>query len=456
MAKRLGAIRYNRQPPSTVQPAWGAGITRGLLYASAIPYELARSRASGAIKPTVPTASAPTFGAMLGLGKTLVFDTASTQGEDYAGATTPNPPFTIMVEFRQNSQPSVANIITAGGDGAGRGWSLWTRSGTNDLVFTFGFINDYPLGLTVATGVTYTAVITVSGNGGTVTGYLIRKDTNSIQYGSGVLLDTMATPASKPITLGVSHNGTAYGFGFDGHIGAWALWDRCLSVAEAVSLLANPYQLWSIPGRMQANAAAAAALEASAAAVATATADLTTAITMAASPQAVATAIADLTTAITMRAASPSAIATATADLTTTIALAASAAAAAGTSADLTTAIALAASPSAVATGTADLTTAIALVAAAQAVASGTADLTTAIALVAAATGQSLAQAALTTQIALAASPQAVATALADLTTQIALMANAQAVASASADLELAGASGQFCQPVHFRHQGTR
>lgn len=249
MAKlRKAFVPYIVQPPSFVQPDWGLGINAGLKFASSIPYEACHSSTFAVGKPTLVSGHAAyAYGVTAELGKVARFTNGTLQGIEVTGFNTPNPPLSVMIGFRWNTLATNAAIISFAGSGsAGGGWVLWKNT-SNQLVFTFGGVADYIFtGTTFTNGVDYVLVFTVTGNGGTATPYVIRKDTNAISTDTPQTVGTMTT-ASDPLTLACDTDNTAYYDAAGIDIGSYAIWNRALKPSEAYSLLGNPYQIWTIP-----------------------------------------------------------------------------------------------------------------------------------------------------------------------------------------------------------------
>jgi hypothetical protein len=248
MAKlRKAFVPYIVQPPSFVKPNWDLGLTEGLKYAASIPYEFGHSSNVVGTKATIVSGgSAPTYSVSGKLGKTVTFPDSTVRSLEFVDFITPTPPLTFLVNVRFNNVGSWEYIASCGGSGSsGGGWGL-SKNASNQLVFTFGGVADYTFTtLTFTTGVDYTILFTVTGNGGTCTPYVINRHTNVISTETGQTVGTMLT-AAKPLTLGGLFD-TVYSASIGIVVGTFALWNRALSVTEVYPLLANPYQIWTMP-----------------------------------------------------------------------------------------------------------------------------------------------------------------------------------------------------------------
>jgi hypothetical protein len=242
---RKAFIPYNQQPPSFIQPAWGEGMCRGLLYAASIPYEVCHVRTKQSIFNSHPT-GLPTYGMMRGLGKTQITPSGGAFGSSYPGLLSPTPPFTIMVGFMASTTPAnFAAPIGMGGNSSG-GSDLHFLTGGTTIGLEFNGVATYTLtGLaSIATGTVYYLIASVTGNGGTVTAYMIDENHN-ISLTSAIAVGTMGT-ATGDLTIGCLGS-SSYSDAFPGHVGMFAIWDRAVTSTEAYNLLANPYQLWTFP-----------------------------------------------------------------------------------------------------------------------------------------------------------------------------------------------------------------
>jgi hypothetical protein len=238
---RRSPIPYNRQPPSAVAPVT-SGLGRGLVVASSITYDGARTSSGGVLVPTQPNV-APTFSAMPGLGKTTLFVATGSPLEYNLGVVP--PPFSAMVRFRITTNTTQGTLLAFGGAGdTGLGWGLSVNTTTAAL--HFDGVASYSYNLNIAADVDYTIVITVSGNLGTTTCYLHRADTNSLITSAPVAVGTMRD-TTKKLTIGCAQIDTGFADEFAGHIGSFGIWDRELNLREVHLLLGNPYQLWPIP-----------------------------------------------------------------------------------------------------------------------------------------------------------------------------------------------------------------
>lgn len=248
MAYRIlqGIGPYRQQPPSGIRTE-RSGVGYGLVYASAIPFQALESRLHGWLRPS-NAGAAPSFGATPFLGRSLVTISATTTPVQFTGATVVAPPFTTLVNFRFNTQATQGTLISFGGSSVGNGWAFAADS--NNFSLTFGNVAGYffTMPRALVAGVDYTVIVECTANGGTTTVWFRRKDseTEGIQNTDTLAVGTMQTP-TQPLTLGAAYNNTSFVDPFDGHIGAFAIWNRTLSQSEKNSLIDNPYQLWHVP-----------------------------------------------------------------------------------------------------------------------------------------------------------------------------------------------------------------
>lgn len=258
---------------------------------------------------------------------------------------------------------------------------------------------------------------------------------------SGTNINTAASGAATGLncfSLGGINRGTD-SFAVSGQNQALIVpWNRALSVDEAKSITANPWQIFKSQSRriFVASAGGAAALASNAAAQASASAAATTAIPITAAALSIASASGALSTAIPLSGVAAS-VASGSGALTAQVRLSADALAQAVSAAALSSGIILTAAAVAQAAAAGTLSSAIQLIANAAAQASAPASLTAGSSgLAANAQASASASAALTIQIQLSAAALAQATASASLTAASSgLSATASASASAQGDI---------------------
>jgi hypothetical protein len=243
-------IPYRQQPPGNAAINWGNGVTRDLIAAAAQPQYAAWLRGAGHVRAEFPTA--PAFGVSTKMGKYIDATGASTETVAFNGLPPHDAPFSVLVEFLTTATTAgQKSIVAYGGRNANTdGWTIWQAS--TNLGLTFGGVANYQVsGITLVADVEYTAMWRVTGNGGTLQVIVRRKDTGQITISTAVAVGTMVGTTSNPLTLAAAWNATSYDNAFPGRIGSFAVWSRCLTLAEAINLVVDPYQLWGFPRRAQ-------------------------------------------------------------------------------------------------------------------------------------------------------------------------------------------------------------
>jgi len=244
-------VPYSQQPPDWMEPA-NTGINRGLMFASPAPHAGAFNTQLGSwVAPKIAHGTnAPTYSKTPFIGKSLVVNSTSVTPMQYDGMTMFQLPMTVMVNFRQNSQPTQGTLLACGGSG-GPGWEFAADSA---FVFvmseTAGYYFTMPQAIDVS--VDYTAVLVATGDNGTATVYFKRQDraANAIYQTNTLAIGALTTniPA-RPLSVGAAFNdgSTSWVDPGDSHIGSFAVWNRALSASEANALLLNPFQVWKVP-----------------------------------------------------------------------------------------------------------------------------------------------------------------------------------------------------------------
>jgi len=219
-------VPWTRQPPYPVGIDWSNPLTRGL-----VAHVTNRSSNAGHV--------ALNSGASFSLNKTGVLVSPNSTG--YASVNSPlvSPPFSVAFTlfFVYSGLSTQALVGQGGATSSGKGWYVSSGAGFNDIRITFGGVADYIItGGILSSGTTYRVLVVVSG--GLAVCYL-----NGVNKGS-IAVGSMLTPASKPLTIGAYHTGSAYG-GFPvSSIGDVVLWSRALSANDAKMDAANPHQIF--------------------------------------------------------------------------------------------------------------------------------------------------------------------------------------------------------------------
>lgn len=220
-------------------------INKGLYFASSIPYEKLWTRNSGILKNS-PNATLPTYSAFRKLGKTQVTGSSTAAGSVYTGAISPVFPLSVLVGFIATATPvQFQSPLSCGGNDSG-GWAIEFATPVTGLNWSMTGVSDTLLsGLaSIAVGTIYFLLISVTANNGTVTGYMIDENDN-FSNTAAIAIGAMTAPTGN---MAVNCLGsTTLSDSLNGQVGMFAVWDRALTASEANKLLANPYQIWSIP-----------------------------------------------------------------------------------------------------------------------------------------------------------------------------------------------------------------
>jgi hypothetical protein len=240
---RKAYVPYNQQPPSGLPPLC-KGIGQNLVYASAIPYEAVWTRNAGWVIPTVVNGTAPTYSAKYGLGKTVVINHTSNTPLGVGQGGIVDPPLSIMICFRMATVGTYQMLLSHAGESTA-GWMLGNQGGTNLLDLWVNSSSNEFTDITLAADIPYCAVITWTASSGTLSAYIRNLDTGLITIAAPLTTGAYTT-TTQPLTIGAGW-ATTYQDAWDGDIGSFAVWDRVLQPAEAISLLGNPYQIWQMP-----------------------------------------------------------------------------------------------------------------------------------------------------------------------------------------------------------------
>ena len=216
-----------QQPQSAIQIDWSNALTRNLVQATTPNF-------NDPVKGLITTSGVVT---RVGSTRGLLYNFNGTDGLQYVNAEKITPPFTIAFDVIFSAvTANVYQTMVAQG-GSGPSWGFAVNIAANALRFTFGGVADYTVASTTFTAnILYRVCVTVSGNGGTATGYV-----NGINVGS-VAVGTMNTPASTGTLIGTNAGGGRAANGT--RIGNVALWNRALPAGEVKSFADNPWQIF--------------------------------------------------------------------------------------------------------------------------------------------------------------------------------------------------------------------
>lgn len=254
---------YNRQPPTGIWPTLTKGINNQLLYASPNPYHGVWSRRFGYVIPKLIQSSVygtPVSDVIFG----KAYKCTATNPLNYALCTAPSASgvgYSVMICFSTGNVGAIYPAISFGGTSGGGGWTVRANT-SNVLELFYASVAAYTFtGLTLAANVQYAVVVTVTADGGTATPYIMRLDTRVISTVAGLTVGTQSAPL-QTLSIGADSTNAAWNNPFNGVIGAFAVWERCLTATEAFSLVTNPYQIWDVPspGRLLPSAAIATSI----------------------------------------------------------------------------------------------------------------------------------------------------------------------------------------------------
>lgn len=163
---------------------------------------------------------------------------------DYAEATSFPAvyPATLHILFRvhNTSQWYVPFSHSASGtNGGNSGWRIETRQDNNKLCIVFGGVALYDFNFTMTANQWLNAVITLPGDGGTATAYIMPTETASAANRS-ILTTTLGNISGTPDRIAFGIRGDASDF-LNGRVACARLWDRVLAQDDATLLHAFPF-----------------------------------------------------------------------------------------------------------------------------------------------------------------------------------------------------------------------
>lgn len=146
------------------------------------------------------------------------------------------PPFSGLMLLKKSSLITEA-LVSFGGASAAKGWKISSRDNARTICLTYGGVADYVISASFFPAVPELIPVVIISQGSTCYAYS--------PYGkySRTGLGAAGNP-TKPLTMGAAHNGTVYADYSASEIALTALWSRALSEAEAMELIANPWQLF--------------------------------------------------------------------------------------------------------------------------------------------------------------------------------------------------------------------
>lgn len=230
----------NQQPQYPAQIDWGNPITRGLVFAGSARHDAVKGEPLAFIG-TANLRATPSGLFVGGFNNNPENYAASRNTKVSSGS------FTVFFVTQYGGETVVSNVaatfISSGGASSGGGWKVSIQGavsqGLRKFSLTFGGVEDYSASSALLSpGKTYAIGVVVSGNGGAATYWI-----------DGVADSTRAVAtrlaASRPITIGSSHNGENYVDPLNtSHVGQALVWNRALTDAEIRSISANPWQVF--------------------------------------------------------------------------------------------------------------------------------------------------------------------------------------------------------------------
>lgn len=124
---------------------------------------------------------------------------------------------------------------SAGSPNGNSGWRVGTDGPSNKLKVTFGGVADYLFNFTMTANQWVNLVVTIPGNGGTATAYILPE--GGARTISTVTLGTMSGTPSQ-LAFGIRGDGSDY---LNGRVAFGRLWNRVLSQDEAALIHHNPF-----------------------------------------------------------------------------------------------------------------------------------------------------------------------------------------------------------------------